>query len=45
MQVAKQGVNNGDDEGFFFFFVLWLVGVSGCGYGGGGEEVNFIFSI
>ena len=31
--------------GFFFFFWLWLVVVSGCGYAGGGEEVNFIFSI
>ena len=44
MRVAKRGVNNGDDEGFFFF-LLWLVGVSGCGYGGGGEEVKFIFYI
>ena len=30
---------------FFFFFWLWLVVVNGCGYGDGGEEVNFIFSI
>ena len=30
---------------FFFFFWLWLVVVSGCGYAGGGEKVNFIFSI
>ena len=32
-------------EVFFFFFLLWLVVVNGCGYGDGGEEVNFIFSI
>ena len=39
---ASGGVGGGV---FFFFFWLWLVVVSGCGYAGGGEEVNFIFSI